>query len=201
MSRAFFIRQPLVCLGVGCYLVLVMTGCGMETGAAPFTVNPHRVDPYKNFKFRVKWDNQYVAGISKISPVKRMTEVHRHRSGGDMNSSHLAPGTTTFAPIILERGRTHDTVFEEWANLVWGMGGSNGTEMSLKNFRKDIMIELRNEAGSVALAFHGYRCWPSDYVPIGQLTSTGDSSVAVESLTLQCEGWERDLDILEPLEN
>jgi phage tail-like protein len=182
-------------LGVG------MSGCGMETGAAPFTVNPHRVDPYKNFKFRVKWDGQYVPGISRISPLHRSTEVIIHRDGGDRNAVRPSPGATAFAPILLERGRTHDTAFEDWAQLVWNPGQPAGSEMSLKNFRKDIVVELQNEAGTVALAFMGFRCWPSEYIPLGELASDTGASVAMESLTVQCETWQRDTAVVEPQEN
>src|SRR5438034_6833915 len=38
-----------------------------EEAMAEFTVNPQRLDPYKNFKFRVKWDGRYVAGIDRKS--------------------------------------------------------------------------------------------------------------------------------------
>ena len=201
MQGVLLNRQPLLWLCLASFLFLVLTGCGMELGAAPFSVNPHRVDPYKNFKFRVKWDNQYITGVSTVSPLKRTTEVLMHREGGDPNVPRPMPAKTTFAPIILERGRTHDTAFEDWANLVWSPGQSNGTELSLKNFRKDILVELQNEAGSVALVFRGHHCWPSDYVSLGELKGTGGSSIATESLTVQCEAWDRDTTVVEPQEN
>lgn len=114
---------------------------------ASFTVNPTRIDPYKNFKFRVKWDGRYVAGVSKVSAMKRTTEVVKHRDGGDLSSSRKSPGRTEYEPITLERGVTHDSEFETWARKVWEVKGGNGTEVSLKDFRKDITIELYNEAG------------------------------------------------------
>jgi phage tail-like protein len=77
-----------------------------------FTVNPQRFDPYKEFKFRVKWDGHYVAGISKVSALKRTTEVIEHREGGNPNTSRKSPGLTKFEPITLERGVTHDLEFE-----------------------------------------------------------------------------------------
>ena len=201
MERMFLIQQRLQWLCLPSLLCLFLTGCGMDIRAAPFSVNPHRVDPYKNFKFRVKLDNQYISGISTISSLTRTTEVIRHRDGGDGNVSRPIPGKTTFAPLMLVRGRTHDTAFEEWANLVWRFEQETGMEMSLKDFRKDILVELRNEAGSVALVFRGYHCWPSEYIPLGDLQSSGDSSVATESLTIHCEAWERDASVPEPQEN
>ena len=114
---------------------------------AQFTVNAQRFDPYKNFKFRVKWDGRYVAGVSKVGMLKRTTEVVKHREGGDPSSSRKSPGRTEYDAITLERGVTHDTEFEKWANKVWNFGSGLGAEVSLKDFRKDIIIELYNEVG------------------------------------------------------
>ena len=119
---------------------------------AQFSVNPSRFDPYKNFKFRVKWDGRYVAGVSKVGALKRTTEVVKHREGGDPSSSRKSPGRTEFEAITLERGVTHDTEFEKWANKVWNFGSGLGAEVSLKDFRKDIIIDVYNEAGQLAIA-------------------------------------------------
>ena len=167
---------------------------------AQFTVNPQRVDPYKSFKFRVKWDGRYVAGVSKISALRRNTQVVEHREGGDPSSDHRSPGETSYAPIVLERGRTHDEDFERWANKVWNFGAGLGMEVSLKDFRKDIYIELYDEAGQLVMAFKVHRCWPSEYVALSDLNANGEASVAIESLTLQNEGWERDNSVTEPQE-
>src|SRR5213592_2233344 len=109
---------------------------------AEFSVNPTRFDPYKNFKFRIKWDGRYVAGISKISGLRRTTEVIQHREGGDPSSSRKSPGRTEYAPVTLERGVTHDPEFENWANKVWRFGAGLGAEVSLKDFRKDILPSI-----------------------------------------------------------
>jgi len=166
---------------------------------AQFTVNPHRFDPYKNFKFRVKWDGKYVAGISKISPLKRTTEIVEHREGGDPSSTRKSPGLTKYEPIVLERGVTHDPAFEQWANKVWNYGAGPGTEVSLKDFRKDITLELYNEAGQLALAYHVYRCWVSEFQALPALDANADC-VMIQSITLVHEGWERDDSVLEPKE-
>lgn len=166
----------------------------------PFTVNAHRFDPYKNFKFRVVWDGKPVAGISKVSGLKRTTEVVKHRDGGEPNSIRKSPGRTEYPPITLERGLTHDTEFEEWAALVWDLGSGPGAEVSLKHFRKDILIQLCNEAGAVVLGWKVYRCWVSEYAALPDLDSNANA-VAVERIVLENEGWERDKDIPEPVEN
>ncbi len=166
---------------------------------AQFTVNPHRFDPYKNFKFRVKWDGRYVAGISRISALRRTTDVVEHREGGDPSTSRRSPGRTAFEPITLERGVTHDSAFEEWANLVWRLGAGLGSEVALASFRKDIIIELYNEAGQVVLAYKVYRCWVSEYVALPDLDAEGHASL-IQSITLQHEGWERDTSVPEPKE-
>jgi phage tail-like protein len=164
-----------------------------------FTVNPTRFDPYKNFKFRVKWDGREVAGVSKVSALKRTTEVVEHREGGDPNTSRRSPGRTSYEPITLERGITHDPDFEAWANLVWKLGAGLGNEVALASFRKDIIIELYNEAGQVVLAYKVYRCWVSEYQALPDLDADG-SVTAIQSITLQHEGWERDTSVPEPVE-
>lgn len=166
---------------------------------AQFSVNTNRFDPYKNFKFRVKWDGRYVAGVSKVSVLKRTTEVVEHREGGDPSSMRKSPGQSKFEPITLERGVTHDTEFEKWANKVWNYGSGLGAEVSLKDFRKDIIIELLNEAGQVAIAYKIYRCWVSEYQSLPELDASANA-VAIQTLVLQNEGWERDYDVTEPTE-
>ena len=161
-----------------------------------FSVNPGRLDPYKKFKFRVKWDNKVVAGVSKMSPLKRTTDVITHREGGDSNVERKSPGKTHYAPIILERGVTHDPEFEGWANLVFS---KNSGSMSLKNFRKDIVIELLNEAGVPVIAYKVYRCWVSEYTALPELDA-GENAVAIQSITIEHEGWERDTGLAEPKE-
>jgi phage tail-like protein len=164
-----------------------------------FAVNPHRVDPYKNFKFRVKWDGRYVAAVSKVSALTRSTQVVEYREGGDPSNVRKMPGTTKYAPITLERGVTHDTEFEKWANKVWNHGSGLGNEVSLQDFRKDIIIELYNEAGQLALAYKVYRCWVSQYQALPELDANSNG-VAIQSVTLENEGWERDYDVTEPSE-
>lgn len=166
---------------------------------AQFTVNSHRFDPYKNFKFRVKWDGRYVAGVSKVSGVKRTTEVVEHREGGDPSMSRKSPGRTKYEPITLERGVTHDTEFERWSNRVWNFGSGLGAEVSLQSFRKDIIIEFYNEAGQLALAYKVYRCWVSEYQALPDLDANANA-VAIQHIKLENEGWERDYEVTEPSE-
>jgi phage tail-like protein len=166
---------------------------------AQFSVNAQRFDPYKNFKFRVKWDGRYVAGISKVSALKRSTEVVEHREGGDPSSTRKSPGRNKFDPITLERGVTHDTEFEKWANKVWNFGSGLGAEVSLKDFRKDLIIDLYNEAGQLALSFKVFRAWVSEYQAIPDLDANANA-VAIQHIKLENEGWERDYDVAEPSE-
>lgn len=164
---------------------------------AQFSVNTHRFDPYKNMKFRVKWDGRYVAGVSKVSALKRSTEVVSHREGGDPSTSRNSPSVWKFEPVTLERGLTHDPEFEQWANLIYTTQGDAG--ISLKNFRKDITIELLNEQGKVAKAYKVFRCWVSEYQALPELDANGHA-IAIEHMVIQNEGWERDLDVPEPTE-
>jgi phage tail-like protein len=166
---------------------------------AQFSVNAERFDPYKNFKFRVKWDGRYVAGISKVSALKRSTEVVEHREGGDPSTSRKSPGRTKYEAITLERGVTHDTEFEKWANKVWNFGSGLGVEVSLKDFRKNLIIELYNEAGQLAISYKVYRAWVSEFQSLPDLDANANA-VAIQSLKLENEGWERDYDVTEPAE-
>jgi len=168
---------------------------------AQFTVNAHRFDPYKNFKFRVFWEGTTapVAGVSKVSGLKRTTEVVEHREGGDPSSSRKSPGRTKYEPVTLERGVTHDTEFEKWANKVWNYGSGLGLEVSLKDFRRNIVVEMYNEAGQVALRYKVYRCWVSEYQALPDLDANANA-VAIQTLKLENEGWERDYEVPEPAE-
>ena len=164
---------------------------------ARFSVNTYRTDPYKNFKFRVKWDGRYVLGVSKCSALKRTTEVAKHRECNDPSTARHMPTTTTFEAITLERGVTHDPEFESWANLIYNPG--QGGTISLKNFRKDIIIELLNENGVVAKSYKVFRCWVSEYHALPDLDANANA-VAIEMLKLENEGWERDESTPEPTE-
>lgn len=166
---------------------------------AQFSANAQRFDPYKNFKFRVKWDGRYVAGVSKVGALKRMTEVVKHREGGDPSSSRKSPGRTEFEPVTLERGVTHDVDFEQWANKVWNYGSGLGAEVSLKDFRKDIILEMYNEAGQLVIAYKVYRCWVSEYQAVPELDANANA-VAIQTIKLENEGWERDYEVKEPTE-
>src|SRR5687767_3561051 len=166
---------------------------------AQFTVNAQRFDPYKNFKFRVKWDGRYVAGLSKMGALKRTTEVVKHREGGDPSSSRKSPGRTEYEAITLERGVTHDTEFEKWANKVWNYGAGLGAEVSLKDFRKDVIIEVYNEAGQPALSYKVYRCWVSEFQALPEFDANANA-VAIQTIKLENEGWERDQEVTEPEE-
>jgi phage tail-like protein len=165
---------------------------------AQFTVNTHRFDPYKNFKFRLRWDGRYVLGVSKVGALKRTTEVVKHREGGDPSSTRKSPGRTEYEAITLERGVTHDLEFEQWANKVWNYD-SVGTEVSLKDFRKDLILELYNESGQLTMSYKIFRAWVSEYQALPDLDANANA-VAIQTIKLEHEGWERDVDVAEPTE-
>jgi phage tail-like protein len=166
---------------------------------AQFVVNPTRFDPYKNFKFKVRWDGHVVAGVSKVSALKRTTEVVKHREGGDPSTSRKSPGRTEYDPITLERGVTHDLEFEKWASKVWQLGAGLGSEVSLADFRKDIIIDFYNEAGQLAISYNVFRCWVSEYQALPDLDANANA-VAIQHIKLENEGWQRDLAVVEPTE-
>jgi phage tail-like protein len=164
-----------------------------------FPVNPNRFDPYKNFRFRLKWDGKYVAGVSKVSGLKRTTDVVEHREGGDPSTTRKSPGVTKFEAITLERGVTQDREFENWVNKVWKFGAGLGAEVALADFRKDVVLEFYNEAGQKVLAYNIFRCWPSEYEAMPDLDANANA-VAIEHMKLENEGWERDSAVVEPPE-
>ena len=166
---------------------------------AQFSVNPTRFDPYKNFKFRVKWDGRYVLGVSKVGALKRTTEVVKHRDGGDPSTSRKSVGRSEYDAVTLERGVTHDLEFLKWANKVWSFGAGLGSETSLKDFRKDIVLEVYNEAGQLAIAYKVFRCWVSEYQALPDLDANANA-IAIEHIKLENEGWERDAEVTEPSE-
>jgi phage tail-like protein len=166
---------------------------------AEFVVNPQRFDPYKNFKFRLRWDGRYVAGISKVSALKRTTEVVKHRDGGDPSTSRKSPGRTEYDPITLERGVTHDLEFEKWASKVWQLHAALGSEVSLADFRKDVILDFYNEAGQLAISYNIFRCWVSEFQALPDLDANANA-VAIQHIKLENEGWLRDVAVTEPTE-
>lgn len=162
-----------------------------------YDANARRVLPYKNYKFRVKWDGRYVAGVTKVSALRRTTETIEHREGGDPSRVYKTPGQTKYEPITLERGVTHDVEFEQWANKVWQLDNGLGAEVSLKDFRKDITIEMFNEAGQTVLAYTLQRAWVSEYQAVPDLDASA-SAIAIQTLKLEHDGWERDTAVAAP---
>ena len=147
----------------------------------------------------MKWDGRYVAGVSKVSALKRTTEVVEHREGGDPSVSRRSPGRTSFEAITLERGVTHDVEFEQWANKVWNYGAGVGAEVSLKDFRKDLILDFFNEAGQLVISYRIFRAWVSEYQALPELDANANA-VAIQSIKLENEGFERDTDVVEPEE-
>jgi phage tail-like protein len=166
---------------------------------AQFTANSQRFDPYKNFKFQLLWDGAVVLGASKVSALKRTTEVVKHREGGEPSSSRKSPGRTEYEPLTIERGVTHDRNFLQWANKVHLLGAGLGSEVSLVDFRKDLVLHLLNEAGQVALAYTILRAWPSEYQGLSDLDANANA-VAIELIKLEYEGFALDTAEPEPTE-
>jgi phage tail-like protein len=163
---------------------------------AEFTVNPYRYDPYKNYLFQVSWDGKYVAGLSKMGPLTRTTAPVSHRVGGDATHPRLSPGLTTYASVTLERGVTHDTAFEDWANKVSSYAAPG---ISLPDFRKDIIVDMFNEAGQRVMSYYLFRCWVSEYTALPALDAA-TAAIAIQTLKLEMEGWDRDKSVTEPKE-
>ncbi len=156
-----------------------------------------RLDPYQNSKFRILWDGKFVAGIQKVSALKKTIEVVETRSGGDPSSPFKLPGQVKYEPITAERGITHDVEFERWANKAWYIQNGMGAEVSLEDFRKDIQLEMYNEAGQLVLRYNIFNCWVSEFQQTPELDASGNA-VAIESITIQNEGYLRDFSVQPP---
>jgi len=160
-----------------------------------FVKNAHRIDPYKNYKFRIVWGGKPVMGVSKVGALKRTTEVVKHREGGENSTDHKSPARTTYDGITMERGITHDTEFEKWANMVHPYAGD--VAMDLVNYKKELTLEVMNEKGHVALRYFLHKCWVSEFTAVPDLDANANA-VAIEHLKIELEGWERDVDTKEP---
>lgn len=181
-------------------LSLFVVAYASRSIAARFTVNPNRIDPYKNFKFRLLMDGRVVAGVDRISALRKTTEVIRWREGGEAsNHEHKAPGRTTYDAITIERGIAQDREFEEWANMVNPFSGDS--QMNLADYKKSLVLEFLNEKGQVAHRYILYNCWVSEYTAIAGLEANvkeGEEAIAIERIKIELEGWERDTSVTEP---
>lgn len=166
--------------------------------AEGFVKNARRYDPYKNFKFRIIMDDKPVLGVSKAGALKRTTEVVKHRCGGENSVDHKSCGRTTYDGLTLERGVTHDREFEGWANKVHPFSGDAG--MDLVDYKKDLTLEVMNEKGHVAFRYTLYHCWVSEYTSVPDLDANANA-VAIETIKIEMEGWDRDIDTKEPKES
>jgi phage tail-like protein len=151
-----------------------------------FAVNTHRIDPYKNFKFRVKWDNQYVAGLSKMSAIKRTTETVEWREAGGPSVIRKMPGRTKFEPVTFEVGLTHDRQLMAWADEVNNPQGD--AAMSLKNYRKEVIVEVMNLQASPVMSFVLHRAWVSEFQALPEMDANANA-VAITTLKLEYEGF------------
>lgn len=163
-----------------------------------FSVNAHRLDPYKNFKFRIKWENQYLAGLSKMSAIKRSTEAIEWREAGGPSVVRKLPGRTKFEPVSFEAGLTHDKQLIDWADLVNNPRGD--AAMSLKQYRKEVTVEVLNMQGTPVMAFILHRAWVSEFQAIPELDANANA-VAIQILKLEYEGFSVDSAIAEPAES
>lgn len=166
------------------FLPLALAACALGStataapGAAPTTT------------LRVMWDGKYVPGITSVSALTRKTEIVENRSGADANSVRRSPGRTSMAPLVLRRPRTAANEFERWAAKVWSYASTPGSEISLADFRKDLLLDVTDANGKLTARFKVYRCWPAEYTPLAD--ATNESPAGFEILSLACEGYERD---------
>ncbi len=172
----------------------------------PTSIRSSVMDPLLNFKFIVSWgpstggDLTVVAGVSKVGALSRTTESVEYREGGAPQGTRKIPGQTKYEDITLERGLILDVAFEQWANKIWYYenSGKLGEEVSLKDFRKTVKIDLCNQAGQIMNSYYVFNCWPTKYQALPELDAQAGATVALETMTLVNEGWVRDDSVKEP---
>jgi phage tail-like protein len=162
-----------------------------------FVANSHRHDPYKNYKFRLIWNNKTVMGVSKVTALKRTTEVVKHRSGEINSFDFKSRGRSTFEAVTVERGVTHDPEFEAWADQTASYDGDATTDLA--TYKRELILEVMNERGQVVLRYFLHQCWVSEYQAMPDLDANANA-VAIEHLKIELEGWTRDRDLKEPKE-
>jgi len=162
----------------------------------PFTVNINRFNPYPNYAFLVYFgfSTSPVAAVSKVSALKCSSDVIEYKDGGSLIILK-GLGRTKYEPITLERGLTFDQDFADWANAAQLLDKGAPTR-SLKNLRKEVRIDLLNEARQPVYRFFVHRCWVSEYQALPDLDA-GANAIAIEHLKLENEGWERDTSLAE----
>lgn len=164
-----------------------------------FPANINRFDPYKSYRFLVYFgaSTSPVAAVSKVGGLKRSSDVIEYKQGGDP-IARKGLGRTKYEAITLERGLTQDKEFATWANAAQVLD-KGAASTSLKNLRKEIRIDLLNEAGQPVYRFNVHRCWVSEYQALPDLDA-GATSIALEHIKLENEGWEYDASLAEPTE-
>ena len=156
-----------------------------------FTASVLKYDPYRKFKFLVKWDGAYVAGVHKVTALTKSVDAVDWRTGGDHNNTAKVPGLTKYEPITMERGLCADTRFIDWMKLVNTYQAAGGTTVeSVHTFRKDLIIEMYNLANEKVLSVSVFKAWPSK-LTVADFDAKANE-LAIEVLELQHEGWQID---------
>jgi phage tail-like protein len=167
--------------------------------AVPPALPTEVTNPFLTYNFLVKWDGQYVAAVTSVSGLTRRTQVVSFDAGGQPQSAVKIPGQTDYEPVRLARGITTNRAFEEWAAMTWCYPNTQqlGNEVALATFRKPMQIELHDQQGTLALRYNLYYCWPSEYTALPELDTDADT-VALASMTIEHEGWDRDMSVVYP---
>ena len=152
-----------------------------------------RFDPYRTFRFQILIEGRPVAGLRKMTALKKTTEVVVWRTAGDPTHERKLPGGTKFEPITLEQGLTMDPVFENWANLV----NKLNDPMSLAGFRKDIVINVMNMENKPAISYKLYDAWVAEYQALPEFDAGNTNTIGIQTIKLEHEGWERDRDVVD----
>jgi phage tail-like protein len=138
-----------------------------------------RVDPYRNFNFRVEIDGITQAGFSECTGFELSTDPIEYREGGENTTVRKLPGLTKYANITLKWGLTDSKDLYNWYRDV-----VNG-----KIQRKNGSIIVRDLDGSDKVRWNFTDGWPTKYNP-ADMNAKGNE-VALETLEIAIEGIER----------
>ena len=139
-----------------------------------------RIDPYRNFNFKVEIGGLTMGVFSDCSGFGASTDPIEYREGGAKdNSPTKLPGVTKYPNITLKWGLTDDSTLYDWYRDV--------TKGKIQ--RKDGSIILVDLEGNPKVQWDFFGAWPTKWD--GPDFTAKGNDVAIETLELVVEKVER----------
>lgn len=140
-----------------------------------------RIDPYRNFRFRVELGDIQIAAFSEATVPDSTTDPVDYREGTDPTHQRKLSGLTKFGNVTLKKGLTDSLDIYKWRKQVEDTGA--------KGARKDISLILIDEEGNDKARWDIVQAWPTKYDP-SDFSAKGNE-VLIETLELVHEGITR----------